>query len=158
MKGKISIFIVLSTFLCSCSNSCKSVDTPHLSISYLSGYQWHLISTTNSDPAIPIYKGTTADSMRFTWKWAYNGDQLVDSIYYYKNGNVNKYAGISYVFGIITTGGPNNFNYSDTITFAPSWKSGYNNKLIIHSITNNYLVFAVENSNGTNWETDSLHY
>jgi hypothetical protein len=121
------------------------------SVPYLANFQWHLISVTNINPAIARYKGTNADSMRFTWKWAYNGNVLMDSVFYYKNGNISKYSG-NFLFG------PSDGIWIDTVQCVPNWKTGYSDKLIIRSIEKNFLVFTVISLDNSNIETDSLYH
>jgi hypothetical protein len=145
--------LFVSFFLGSC-NSCKNISQPiYPSVTFLSNYQWHLISVTNSNLTTARYKGSSGDSMRFTWKWANNGDVLLDSIFYYVNGNVNKYAG-NFLFGI-----PSANTYIDTVSCFPIWKLGYSNALVIRSIENNFLIFTVSKIGSTEMEIDSLqHY
>lgn len=144
------LYIFYLSVLCSaCNSSCKSTSTPFfVSPTSLSANQWHLTSITNSNPAISTYKGTSADSMRFTWKWAYNGNQLLDSIFYYQNGNTRKYSG-NFAVG----------EY-DTITCYPKWKLGYGNTIILKTQfgTDHTLIFTVMDSTHAFTETDSLYY
>jgi len=105
-------YLIILFFLLSSCNSCKNVDQSNNvpSVNYLSYYQWHLISITNSNTSIPRYAGTKADSLRFTWKWAHNGDVLLDSIFYYESGYLNKYSG-NFLFDT------SNNSYIDTIKY-----------------------------------------
>jgi len=123
----------------------------HPSIYWLSYYQWHLISITNTNKSIPRYNGTAADSLRFTWKWANNGDVLLDSIFSYVNGGINKYSG-NYSFGITSVQG----NYIDTVQCYPNWKSGFSNTMVIQSIAHNFLVLKICDTANAQIETDSL--
>ena len=149
-------FIFLTFFSIILLSSCllKDASTPNnnLNISFLSTFRWHLISITNTSKSIPTYKGTTADSLRFTWKWAYNGNVLPDSIFYYVNGGVYKFAGISYSYGPSVKG-----NDIDTVQCYPNWKSGYSKSLVIKSVADNLLVFTVADTANNEIETDSLH-
>lgn len=140
------LLIAISFFTIGSCNSCKKdIAVINRMPETLTYYQWHLSSITNSDPSIKPYYGVISDSLRFTWKFAYNGNFLLDSIFYYLNGTISKH-GASYTRSYPT----------DTITCFPNWKIGYSNLIQIKYISDNLLVLKISDTANTKMETDSL--
>ena len=144
MKQKVFLLVMLLVAYTSCKR--EAVPILERMPETLVYYQWHLTSITNTDSSIKIYKGSISDSMRLTWKWAYNGDFLLDTIFYYLNGSIHKYAA-TYMRSYPT----------DTIICSPSWKAGYSNSVQIKYITDNLLVLRISDITNSKIETDSLY-
>ena len=153
MKTKYLLYI--SLFLSGCTSCRKEVNSPdHVASPIeLSLYQWRLISVTHSNQSLVTYNGSSSDSLRFTWKWLYNGDVEMDSVFCYYKGNTNSFAGNFLIGGAYVAGKP---VLIDTVVCSQPWRQGYTNRLVMSDIINNVLVFHVQSSNGSDVETDSL--
>lgn len=150
IKNFILIFIFL--LLSSC-NSCKIDSSPnYISPGELIDAQWHIVSVTHSNDSTSRYAGTSADSIRFTWHWT-SSNFVLDTMFYYINRSVNKYAVLN-----VLNGPYNNLQppqATDTLMINPVWHTGYSNYIIVWSLVNNLLVLKIMGA--TDIETDSLY-
>ena len=150
----IKYILLLSIGLILLSISCRKSDPlGDPTESCLATGTWKLISSTTTNPSIQRYQGIKSDSLRITWKWASNGNFLLDSIYSYIAGSNNKYS-VTFSFGLSSL----QYGYQDTLKCYPAWKPDFSNNILIKSINNdcNLVVFSITSLDGKFVEIDSL--
>jgi hypothetical protein len=155
MKIRNSVLFIFF-FLSSC-NSCKIDSRPNfISPDELVYRNWHIYSITHSDGNTPRYIGTSADSVWFTTGKGYASGLItnsIDSIFYSKNGILNKYAVSNFSYGAYNNLIPP--QGTDSLQITPAWNTGSSNSIIVWSLVTNLLVINIKGAYGL--ETDSLY-
>ena len=155
---RLLFFIVIMLLQLSCLKTASSSGGDHTA-SCLAWGSWRLISTTVTNQSSFRYIGKASDSVHITWKWANNGNFLLDSIFSYIGGSVKKYTTVFVLeSGSATTALLQQYGYQDTLKCSPAWKPGLSNDILIKSISDDcsLVVFSIQSTDGTYYEIDSL--